>query len=201
MQYSDELERWEQHIWATMPAPAAGMLLVANPFMQDPNFRRTVVLLVLHAEEEGTLGFVLNRPLDARVNEVVGTLGGFSAPLLQGGPVELDTLHFVHRMGTAVPGACPVTPEIAWAGDFDWLSLQAALGQLPEDDFRFFLGYSGWAAGQLAAEQQQRSWLVCPASPFLVFNTTPEDIWVQAIRHMGGKVAHMVHFPEDPSQN
>lgn len=201
MQYGNDLERWEQHIWATMPPPATGCLLVANPFMQDPNFRRSVVLLVNHSATEGTLGFVLNQPLEAQVGDLVDSLAGLAAPLLLGGPVALDTQHYIHSQPAQVPDSQTVAPGIGWAGDFDWLQQQAALGLLQPNDYKFFLGYSGWAPGQLAKEQQERSWLVCPATPQLVFHTHPDHCWQHTIQHMGGQAALMAHFPEEPALN
>lgn len=182
-----------------MPAPAAGMLLVANPFMLDPNFRRMVVLLVAHSEE-GSLGFVLSKPLGVGVDDVVNQLKGWAAPLYQGGPVELETLHFIHRQGHTVPDTEEICPGVYYSGNFARLVWLASTGQVPCQDFRFFLGYSGWGVGQLQAEQRQRSWLITPATTQLVFQQA-EGAWESTIRSMGGDVARMVHIPVDPAQN
>jgi len=175
------------------------MLLVANPFMQDPNFRRMVVLLVEHGPD-GSLGYVLNRPLDAYIPQLVDQLDGFRAPLLWGGPVAPDTLHFLHRYSPGINGSETICPGLWWSGSFDQLVQMARGGRLLAEDFHFYLGYSGWAPGQLQQEQGHRSWLVTPATRELAW-LEPANCWVQVVQQMGGPSRLMAHFPADPGLN
>src|SRR5690606_10030301 len=147
---------------ATLPMTplAPGTLLVAEPPMPDPNFRRTVVLLCDHTTE-GSFGLVLNRPCDFRLAEVAAL--PFDAALGFGGPVQMDTLHYVHPYGALIEDAHPVVDDVWRGGDFEALTDGVEGGWLDAAAVRFFVGYSGWGAGQLDAEVDEGSWIVLPA--------------------------------------
>src|SRR5687767_3484687 len=139
--------------------PEKGRLLISEPFLPDPNFERTVVLLCEH-NEEGSFGFVLNKPSILKVNEVIEDIGGLENPVFVGGPVQQDTLHFIHR-NVSVPNAVQIANNVFWGGDFDNLLSLVDTKQITGIDLRFFLGYSGWGPGQLDSELEQDSWIVC----------------------------------------
>lgn len=94
--------------------PEKGRLLISEPFLPDPNFERTVVLLCEH-NEEGSFGFVLNKPAIVKVNDVMDELKNFEHPIFIGGPVQQDTLHFIHR-STEIEGGAEVREGIFWVG-------------------------------------------------------------------------------------
>jgi len=100
--------------------PASGTLLIANPHLNDPNFLRTVVFLCEH-NAEGSFGFVLNRKLEYTVDELVAELGDFKLPIFEGGPVELNTLHFLHQYPQQIPGGKEVIDGVFWGGEFEKL--------------------------------------------------------------------------------
>lgn len=181
--------------------PEKGSLLIAEPFLWDPNFKRTVTLICEHDEEHGTFGFVLNRPLEMKLNDAIQGIKKFNARLYYGGPVQLDTLHFLHRLGEEMEGAVKVCEGVYWGGNFEQLKAIINQGTAIPTDFRFFLGYSGWAAGQLHEEMRQLSWIVHPADARHVFSNNPANLWKEVLREMGGEYAQMVNFPEDPSYN
>lgn len=180
--------------------PAQGKLLVSEPFMLDPNFKRSVVLLAKH-NEEGSVGFVLNQITDLKLGELVEELSGFDAPLYLVGPVESDTLHFIHRLGDSIEGSEEIAPGIFWGGNFEALKIMINTGQISLDEVKFFIGYSGWNAGQLELEMEENSWIVSNAENAEVFSAPDVKLWAQTIKGMGKRYAHLAGFPENPNLN
>ena len=179
---------------------APGTLLVAEPPLADPNFRRSVILLCEHTTE-GSFGLVLNRPCPFRLSEVAASPLPFDAALALGGPVETDTLHYVHPYGDLVEGALPVVDGVWWGGSFEGLVEGLGEGWLDAEQMRFFVGYSGWGAGQLDAEVDEGSWIVLPATEALVFAAGDDALWRRVLRRLGGDYALLSTFPDDPRMN
>jgi putative transcriptional regulator len=177
-----------------------GTLLIAEPPMPDPNFRRTVVLLCEHTTE-GSFGLVLNRPCAFRLAEVATVALPFDAALGFGGPVQVDTLHYVHPFGDLVDGALPVVDGVWWGGEFASLVSGIENGWVDAAQVRFFVGYSGWGDGQLDGEVDEGSWIVLPASAELVFAAGDDALWRQVLRQLGGEYALLSTFPDDPRMN
>jgi putative transcriptional regulator len=176
------------------------MLLIAEPFLKDPNFMRTVILLCEH-QDAGSFGFVLNRHIEQTLEELIPELVGIDLPVFYGGPVQKDTLHFLHQYPVLIPGGLEVADGIFWGGDFD-LAIQLLRDEkIDHKKIRFFVGYSGWTGGQLDEELKIKSWLMTPAERKLVFHGTLEEVWKDSLRHMGGDYEMMVNFPLDPSLN
>lgn len=177
-----------------------GKLLLSEPFMPDPNFKRTVILLTEH-NEEGTVGFVLNRVLEVSLNDVVENFPKFEAPLFYGGPVQPDTLHFVHCIGEEIKGSKKIADGLYWGGDFEQLIYKAMAQEIKPDDFRFFIGYSGWSPNQLADEIKENSWILSEATHNHIFKSNNKMMWKEILKNMGGEYKMMSNFPEDPSLN
>lgn len=179
---------------------ASGRILVADPFLKDPNFMRTVVFLCEHEEAAGTFGFVINRPYNQPVSNLVSDLEGCNLPVYFGGPVQMDTIHFLHQCPDLV-GGVEVTDGIFWGGEFETL-VQCLHDNLIEDhQLRFYLGYSGWSAGQLKEETDEKSWLITEGNRRLVFHQDYNKIWQDALFQMGGQYEQLVHYPIDPQLN
>lgn len=179
--------------------PEKGRLLISEPFLPDPNFERTVVLLCEH-NEDGSFGFVLNKPSIATVNEVMQDIQ-IQREAFIGGPVQQDTLHYLHRIHD-LKDAIPIGGSIFWGGDFDELLTGLDTHTIHENDIRFFLGYSGWGAGQLEEEIKQDSWIVChPVTDELIFDTAYSAMWKQALSNMGGRFSVYSNYPIDPNLN
>lgn len=180
-------------------APEKGRLLISEPFLPDPNFERTVVLLCEH-NEEGSFGFVMNKPSIISVNEVVEEMR-IEETIYIGGPVQQDTLHFLHR-NTELENAVKIRDEIYWGGDFENLIIQIDTARLKSSDIRFYLGYSGWGPGQLQQEFEEDSWIVCDyVTAELLFDTEPTLIWRKALESMGGRFSVYSKYPVDPRLN
>ncbi|MBS1570353.1 MAG: YqgE/AlgH family protein [Bacteroidetes bacterium] len=181
-------------------APSPGTLLVSGPYLSDPYFRRTVVLLCMH-DPAGSFGLVLNRPLDTNIADLMAELPNLPSPVGIGGPVQSGNLFFLHTLGPRITGSLNVVDGISMGGDFQQLC--AVLNASPKlaRHVRFFVGYSGWGADQLDNEISNNSWLVSPANKRSVMGTDPKDLWAGTLRGMGPKYAPLANFPEDPSLN
>lgn len=179
----------------------AGRLLVATPGLADPNFRRTVVLVLRH-DDEGALGVVLNRPLEVPTREVLPSWHDAVTPpasLFQGGPVGLDGALGV---ATLVPAGESARVD-RLAGPFGLVDLDAdpADGLPGVTGVRVFVGYAGWSADQLEDEVAAGDWYVLDARPGDVTTPEPELLWRRVLRRQGGTLAIVSIFPEDPSLN
>lgn len=183
-----------------MISPAKGTLLIANPFLKDPNFMRTVILLCEHLAE-GTFGFVLNKLFSKKLNELVPELENLDFPVYQGGPVQGDTLHFLHQQPDLISGGQEILKNVYWGGNFETLQIRLKNNDLDTDKIRFFIGYSGWTEGQLADEMTENSWLTVSATRKLIFNTKPENVWKDSLNHLGGDYKMMINYPLDPQLN
>ncbi|MDQ2657987.1 MAG: YqgE/AlgH family protein [Bacteroidota bacterium] len=180
--------------------PERGRLLISEPFLPDPNFERTVVLLCEH-NEDGSFGFVLNKPSILKVSEVMEDFATLDSMVYVGGPVQQDTLHFIHR-NAILENAVEIVTGIHWGGAFENLMLLLETHQIEQKDIRFFLGYSGWGPGQLDAELDQDSWIVCDyVTDQLLFDTGPEIMWRKALENMGGRFSVYSNYPVDPRLN
>lgn len=180
--------------------PANGILLISDPFLKDPNFSRTVVLLCEH-NPEGTFGLVLNRSFNKELGDLVTDLEGISVPVYYGGPVQLDTLHFLHQLPNEIPGGQEISDGIYWGGDFDIVSSMLKKGTIDVTRIRFYLGYSGWSDGQLNDEMKEKSWLTVKANRKLIFHHDIQSIWKDALKQMGGQYEQLVNYPIDPQLN
>ncbi len=182
--------------------PCPGSLLIAAPTMNDPNFARTIVLL-LDAGHDGALGVVLNRPTDLGVAEVLGGWAEVvSGPdvLFQGGPVETESALAVARV--AADDEEPVGWRRAFANtglvdlDAPVELISAAVSRL-----RIFAGYSGWEAGQLEGEIAEGAWYVVPAEEYDAFADDPAGLWARVLRRQGGQLAMLATMPSEPTLN
>lgn len=180
--------------------PEKGRLLISEPFLQDPNFDRTVVLLCEH-NEEGSFGFILNKPAEVKVGDVMDELKNFDEAIFIGGPVQQDTLHFIHRT-PQIDNGTEVIKNISWGGDFEQVLFLCDTRQLGASEIRFFLGYSGWGPGQLEEELAANAWIVCDfVTEELLFETAPADMWKKALRNMGGRFSVYANYPVNPNLN
>lgn len=179
---------------------ARGKVLIAEPLMGDPNFDRTVVFLTDH-NSEGSVGFILNRLVEVSFNDLVLDFPAFETAIGEGGPVQQDNLFFLHAKGDLLPGSEEIIAGVYWGGDFNILKELISLELISANDIRFFLGYSGWSAGQLEAEIDQKAWQIAPADPQLIFSDVPEKIWPKVLASLGGDYPLWQNTPLDPNLN
>jgi len=176
-----------------------GRVLVSEPFLQDTYFKRSLVLLTEHSDE-GAVGFVLNKPLEVKVNEVMNDFPISLASVSIGGPVSTNTIHYLHTLGDLIPNSVHVMDNIYWGGDFDTIKNMVRAGEISSEHIRFFLGYSGWHAGQLENELEQNSWLVTEIKSSLIMKPNT-NIWKNTLSQLGEKYRIWANFPENPSLN
>lgn len=168
--------------------------------MQDPNFLRTVVLLAEHTAE-GSVGFVLNRPMELKLCDIIQELPECAYTLFVGGPVQHNTLHYLHRLGEKLDGSVPLVADIWWGGDFDQLADMLRSGEAKEEDIRFFVGYSGWGKGQLDAEMESSSWIVAPENANYLFEESSDQLWQKILKDMGIRYKIVANYPQNPQLN
>jgi putative transcriptional regulator len=183
-----------------MISPAKGILLIANPFLKDPNFSRTVIF-ICENEAGGAFGFVLNKPFPQKLSELLPEMEGLDLPVYSGGPVQGDSLHFLHQYPDLIAGGQEVCKGVYWGGNFESLQIHLKNRDIQGNRIRFFIGYSGWSEGQLDHEMKEDSWLTVEATRKLVFETKPEDIWKESLHHLGGEYTMLVNYPTDPQLN
>jgi putative transcriptional regulator len=185
-----------------------GGLLVATPQLDDPNFRRSVVLVLEHDLDGGTLGVVLNRPSDIAVTQVLPTWDNMvtgPSVLFQGGPVQTDS---ALALAAVLSGQEPLgwrrlhtgTPAVSRLGTVDLDAPPEILaGEIAQ--MRIFAGYAGWSAGQLETEIGEGSWYVVDSEPGDTFHREPESLWRAVLRRQHGELAYVATCPDDPSMN
>ncbi len=162
-----------------------GKILIAEPFMDDEFFKKSVVLLTDY-HEEGTIGFVLNKPIRLNIKKLVSDFPNFGGSVHLGGPVQKEMIHYIHTAGDVLDGSIEIMPGVFWGGDFNQLKFLISNGVINEHDIRFFVGYSGWSPGQLEEEMDEsKSWLVLDGDPNYVFYPEHTDLWNQALSHRG----------------
>ena len=162
---------------------------------------RTVVLLCRHQEEEGSFGFVLNKLFHQTLDELIPELPGFEWPVFVGGPVQMDTLHYIHEYPDLLPDCQEITTGVYWGGDFETLKALMKNNEIDSEKIKFFLGYSGWESGQLDGEMEEKSWITVGGNRNIIFDTPMEEIWKTCLKELGGKYEMMIHFPTDPQLN
>lgn len=178
-----------------------GSLLVSEPFMLDPNFRRSVVLLAEH-NGDANIGFVLNQRSELLLSDIMPDCWNAYFPIFIGGPVAKDTLHFIHRCYDRLNSGAEIMKDVYWGGDFEYLKELIMKNEVRPHEVRFFVGYSGWGEEQLVAELEQNSWLVSNQySPDILFGEDEENLWREAVINLGPKYAHIANFPENPMWN
>ncbi len=174
----------------------AGSFLLSDPFLPDPNFNRTAVYLTAY-DANGAVGFVMNRPTTLTLSDVSPEFSGLTHKLFYGGPVEQNTLHFVHSCQKLSSDTRQIQPGVFWGGDLDAIVEGIQSGILGENQIRFFIGYSGWSAGQLDDELMEHAWFVTKAKREYIFHQHPELLWKTVLSNMGTEFAVMGNSPPD----
>ncbi len=161
---------------------------------------RTVVFMCRHSDE-GSFGFVLNKAVEQTLDLLITGLDGTEVPVYYGGPVQTDTVHYIHQYPDLIPDCYKISDEIYWGGDFETVKTLLNSNKIENDKIKFFVGYSGWEKGQLAEELAEKSWLTATTTRNLVFNTAPEDVWKESLKHLGGEYEMLINYPIDPQLN
>ncbi|MDA0882774.1 MAG: YqgE/AlgH family protein [Bacteroidetes bacterium] len=177
-----------------------GKILIAEPFLADPYFKRAVVLLCEHSDE-GSFGFVLNNYIEMDLDQLMDQLPNIDTRISIGGPVKNSNLFYIHSLGNKIENSVPIAEGIYMGGDFDALQHLLKLGKLDRNQIRFFVGYSGWSSNQLNEELEQNSWIVGEADADLLMNTQVDDLWSTILNAMGKDYRRLTNLPSDPNLN
>ncbi len=193
----------ELDMFAILPEdkiPAKGKILISEPFLPDTFFSRSIVYLTDHTPQ-GSVGFILNKKIDLTLENAITGFDRWNEKLNMGGPVAPDTIHYLHTMGDMIPGSVLVEDNIFWGGDIDSIRDLVASGSITSAQIRFFLGYSGWSAGQLERELKEDSWVIAKVRPEIILNNRGEDTWKRVLRSLNNKYRIWADFPDSPEMN
>ena len=181
--------------------PTQGSLLIAEPFVIDPIFERSVILLCEH-HAEASIGLILNNKSHLILSDIFTKIKDSSFPIYIGGPVEESALFFLHRTFEKIQSGVHIYDDIYWGGDFDYAVELINDGILLPNEIKFFLGYSGWSPKQLSNELDLNSWAVHTSyDTSLAFIHDGEYLWKQSLISLGPKYAHVANFPKTPFLN
>jgi len=181
--------------------PSKGLLLIAEPsIIGDLSFNRSAILLAEH-NDEGSIGFILNKPLRYDLNDLVPDVNPV-IPVFNGGPVEQDNLYFIHNAPQIIDNSIAIDFGIYWGGDFKQIIHLLNAGLLTTNQIQFFLGYSGWGPKQLEEEWSENNWLVMPNDLHQeqIFKTD-QNYWRNTMNSLGGTYAMWANAPENPAMN
>ncbi len=181
--------------------PATGKILISEPLLQDAYFRRSVVLLIEHSEQEGTVGVILNKPLDVTFNKVVKNSPVLEAGMYLGGPVETGNVYFLHTLGDRIENSIEINKGLFWGGNIEQVNELIRLNIILPESIRFFIGYSGWEPKQLDNELKLNSWAIVKATSKEIWKQTPSGLWLAMVNKLGNNYDFWKKMPEDPLMN
>jgi putative transcriptional regulator len=180
--------------------PQKGKILISEPFLTDSYFKRSIVLITEHGKE-GTVGFVLNKPVELSVSDILEDFPPFETDISIGGPVGTNTVHYIHTLGELIPNSAKIMKGIYWGGDFEAVKKLAMAGAIGPKQLRFFLGYSGWRPDQLDEELAQNAWVVEDIEPSKIMNYTKESSWKHTLEDFGERYKMWLLTPDTPNLN
>lgn len=181
-------------------APAKGRLLVSEPFLRDLFFKRSVILLADY-DTDGSFGLILNKPIDFSFNQVVEGFPEFNAPVYMGGPINSESIYFIHTLGDLIKNSYKIIPGLFWGGDIEDVKILIENKTIDNANIKFFLGYSGWEANQLEEELERKSWVITHTRPGEIMFKQPKTLWKEIVESMGKDFEIWTRFPVDPSLN
>jgi putative transcriptional regulator len=179
--------------------PTSGTILISEPFSNDAYFKRSVVLLTLN-DEEGSVGFILNKNVEIPLIDIFGEDFKMDASVSIGGPVSIDRIDYLHTLGNKIPDSKHIIGDIFWGGNFDAVMKLMRMNDVRKDQIRFFLGYSGWSKGQLNTEIDNKYWLVSNADQKTIM-AKDDNYWRSTLQRMGKNYSPWLNIPEDPQLN
>lgn len=175
-----------------------GNILIAQPALYDYTFNRSVIFITDH-NEYGSIGFILNKPLNKPVSAYVSELYT-KLQVYEGGPVETHNLYYLHKRPDLISNSEPITNGLYWSGDYDDVRNAINSGLIQDDEIRFYLGYSGWAENQLQNEVNDNAWIVVNEEVD-IFKDWDNNLWKEQLKNLGGEHLIWLNTPADPTMN
>ncbi len=177
-----------------------GTLLISEPTLTDPVFFKSVILLTHHTTDE-SIGLVLNQPTKIHLNEILNDIPLSDFPVYIGGPVEKNSIHFIHTLGDLIPNTKMVTDGLYWGGDFRTILSLMSKNEISKDDIRFFAGYSGWGENQLDEEIRESGWIINKANINICMQYSSPSLWTDLIKKKSKRYAMWANMPINPNLN
>jgi len=179
--------------------PQKGRLLLAEPFMNDDHFSRSVIYMCEH-DKTGSYGFILNNKLHIKLDEIIPDIEIPNINVYYGGPVHSSNLFFLHQLGDIIDSSVKISDNIWTSGDFNQIIEFMNMGILDINKIKFFLGYAGWTKNQLETEFYSNSWIAIDLKKENIFCKN-DDLWKEVLSNRGGKLKAIANFPVNPTDN
>ncbi|MDO5655429.1 MAG: YqgE/AlgH family protein [Flavobacteriaceae bacterium] len=177
-----------------------GSVLIARPTLLTDVFHRSVVLLTDHSPNNGSIGFVLNKPLTHTVNDFLQDINS-NAIVYEGGPVDQENIFYIHKRPDLISESEKITENLFWSGHFDDVKHALNNGYINDDEIRFYLGYSGWASEQLQTEIENNAWNINNELNFDFFDKWKVNLWKEQMKNLGGENLIWFNMPDNPMLN
>jgi putative transcriptional regulator len=178
-----------------------GQILIADPFMQDDYFKKSVIALCDYTKNEGAVGFILNKPTHLQMQDVLLDFPEFDGALYFGGPVANETIYYLHTKGDLIGNSKEITNGLYWGGDFHTIKFLIKNEVLTPQDIKFYIGYSGWSPGQIEDEIETNSWIQDELFRNHVFSKEPTNLWQQAMHLKGNHFSVLADMADQVSLN
>ncbi len=176
-----------------------GQFLVAEPLLGDSSFERTVILLCNY-DHDGTVGFVLNKPLGHKLSDLLLDFPSDQYPVYSGGPVEPNHIYYLHTCPEKLPGSLHIAGDFYWGGDIEKVIELVKKDEISPSEIRFYLGYSGWGIHQLEDELEEKSWIIFEPNSINPFSES-DNLWKSCIQRLGNNYKIWANSPSDPILN
>ncbi len=182
-----------------------GRILISDPFLNDNYFSNSVILLC-ELNEKGAFGLVLNHYIDGSLSDFMNDFQGKKTDRFKislGGPVDTDSIYYIHNRPDIIEGSIQIIDDVYLGNGINFTDLSVLIEEekIKKNELKFFLGYSGWTAGQLQEELLKNSWFVGNLSTRTLMNYDQEDIWKKTLEQMSEKHRVISNFPQNPLLN
>lgn len=177
-----------------------GDFLIAHPMLQDGYFKRAVIYLT-EDNDDGSLGFVLNFKTEYLLRDLFPQIKNGNFPIFEGGPVSKDQLYYVHNLGKNLSESIQIKNDLWWGGDFFELAHMIDYGKVKSHNVKFFMGYSGWTAGQLKDELIQKAWFSNEGEAALVLQGDHKTMWGDELEKIKESYKVFSNIGFDPNLN
>ena len=163
-----------------------GNLLISPPLTEDDFFHNSVIFLTQHSNDN-VVGFIINKPTDIKINDLLEDFSNIDVKVYFGGPVSTDSLYFIHKTPNKIDGSIHIVSDLYWGGNFDQVKQLINDGILGSKDIRFFIGYSGWGVDQLRNELENQSWIIDELDQSL-FELDERKLWENSLCKKENKI-------------
>ncbi len=174
----------------------SGIILIAEPFSEDAYFEKSVCILTDYEQDSGAMGFILNRPASFKLTDIIEEVEEFEGYIYFGGPVSINSLHYLHTAGDLIEDSVEVAKGIFWGGNYEQTKFLINTGVIKPHEIRFYLGYSGWSVGQLEEEYRSGSWVTSYADINYVFQVPSKDLWKKSLSNKSDQHAIIAEVPD-----